>query len=220
MGVSRDLNRARSYFQRACSLGSTDGCVMAGVMTVELGDRARFAQVLDGWEKACEKGSYAGCRAAGATLALDPQGLGTPRDMSRGRAYLAKACALRDLPACGMGAAIVVELKETSSYANAHQQLVQACQLQERESCHYLAHQELEGTFGTKDEASAARHFWQACAASYSASCFALAYMVANGIGVTVDAGKARELVSRSCALGHRPACEARRHPERELSPP
>src|SRR5688572_13007944 len=27
MGVPRDLQRALSYFQRACSLGSTDGCV-------------------------------------------------------------------------------------------------------------------------------------------------------------------------------------------------
>jgi TPR repeat protein len=119
-----------------------------------------------------------------------------------------------------MGAKLVLVLKETSSYAQAHQQLVEACQLDERESCHHLANAELTGTFGTRDESLAARHFWQACGLGLRASCAAIAYLVANGIGVEKDRTKAEDLTFRACALGYEPACESLRHPERNLPPP
>jgi TPR repeat protein len=220
MGAPRDLERASRYFQKACSLGSADGCAMNGIMTVVLGDRARFADVLAIWERACDDGSYLGCAKAGVALALDPQGLGSPRDLPRGRAYLAKACTARYLPACGTAAALVLEQKEAAGYAGARQQLVEACELHEPESCHYLAQAELDGTFGARDERAAGNHFWEACDNDWGPSCSALAYMHAKGMGTPVDVDKAQKLTARACALKYQPACEVMRHPPRELPPP
>lgn len=220
MGVPIDAKRALGYFRRACSLESVEGCVMVGVMTVELGDRARYAEALVIWEKACESGSYAGCHAAGATLALDQQKMGIPRDMSRGRAYLDRACAARYLPSCVLGAALTVELKETSRYATAHSQLAEACKLQQGESCHYLGQSELDETFGPRDELAAAKYFWEGCYNNSGASCFALAWAHAKGIGTSANADKARKLAAMACALGHQPACELRNHPDRDFPPP
>jgi len=220
LGVARDAQRALSYFRRACSFGVIDGCVTAGAITVELGDRAHFADVLATWEDACEKGSEAGCNAGGITLALDPMGLGTPRDMLRGRTYLAKACAARYLPACGLESVIVVHLKETSSYAAAREKLERACRLQERESCHYLAQFELDGTFGPVNERTAGEHFLQACDQGWGAACAALAYMWAKGVGTSVNVDKAKKLTQVACALKYEPACQVLRDPSRELPPP
>lgn len=220
MGVPRDLKRALSYFQRACSLGSTDGCVMSGVITVKRGDRTNSADVLATWEESCGKGSYAGCYAAGATLTFDPHGLGTRRDMPRGRMHLAKACSARYLPACALEAVIVVHLKETSSYAAAREKLEEACTLRERESCHYLAQFELDGTFGPVDERTAGKHFLQACNEGWGAACAALAYMWARGIGTSVNADKAKQLTEVACALKHEPACKVLRDPGEALPPP
>jgi TPR repeat protein len=220
MGVAQDAKAAARYFERACSLGSTDGCVMSALMVVERGDRAHFGDVLTSWEQACENGSYLGCARAGVTLALDPLALGTPRDIPRGRMLLAKACAARFMPACGTGAALVVELKQTSEYAAAHEQLLGACRLHERESCAYLAARELDGTFGTKDEQAARTHFLQSCNDDWGAACWGLAYMWAKGIGAAVNLDNAKRLASRACVLRYQPACDMLRYPERELPPP
>lgn len=208
MGVPRDLERALMYFRRACSLGSVDGCVMTGFVTVKLRKQGEYANVLANWEQACEKGSYAGCGLAGATLSTDPHKMGTPLDVVRGRQYLAKACSARDMTACGMVAALIIEQKETSSYPAARAQLTEACQLHERQSCHYLGQSELDGTFGAVDVVSAGDHFLQACNDGWGASCSALADLHERGIGTPVDLVKARKLNVAACTLGHQPACE------------
>lgn len=220
MGVPRDADKARGYFRRACSLGLVDGCVLEGVVTIELGDFTHSADVLSAWEHACENGSYLGCNAAGIALVTDAVRLGIPRDVARGRAYLAKACAAHLVSACGREAAVIVEQGETSSFPVAHAQLLQACELRERESCHFLAERELDGTFGNKDEAAAGLHFFQACGHHWGPSCAALAYFHARGIRTPVDLETARELTSRACALGFQPSCEALQHPERQLPAP
>jgi TPR repeat protein len=186
-------------------------------MIVDLGDKAHWADVLPLWEQACEKGSFAGCEAAGATLTVDPDGLGTPRDMARGRAYLAKACAAHFLPACSGESTLVVRLKETEKYAAAHAQLLEACNQRDREACHFLGQQELAGTFGPRDELSAGRHFWQSCYDDWGPGCAALAYMQQKGIATPVDPDKAKRLTERACVLEYAPSCEALRHPERDL---
>lgn len=134
--------------------------------------------------------------------------------------YVAKACTARYLPACATSAMIVAELKETSSYGAAREQLLEACKLRERESCHYLAETELDGTFGVKDERAAGRHFLQACSDGWGESCSAVAHMYAKGIGTPVNAEKARAFYAAACEVGYQPACEILKHPDGELPPP
>jgi TPR repeat protein len=218
MGVPRDFRRALSFFQRACTLGALDGCVMAGYMTVQVGEKAKFADVLATWEEACQKGSYSGCAMAGMTLTVDRMHLGTPRDIPRGREYLERACAARDMRACGAAAALTIEFKEASNFEAARAQLVQACRLHERETCHYLAQCEFDGTFGKADAAAAGRYFLQACNDGWGASCSAVAYLITKRTG-TRD-GAAERFLSAACTLGHEPACEALRDPRRPLPLP
>jgi uncharacterized protein len=211
LGVERDLAQAREYFRRACALGAQDGCVLSGVVALELGERQQAAEIVAAWERACESGSFTGCHAAGTTLTMDPQKLGIAKNMPQGRAYLAKACAMRYLPACGLDAYLTLQQQETASYARAHTQLVEACGLRERESCHHLAKMELDGTFGPKNESAAVQHFWQACKLGLGAACGAVAYLIANGRGVRQDLRRAKSLVEEACSrLGYAAACDAR----------
>lgn len=212
IGVARDRSRAREYFHQACVLGVQDGCVLSGVVAVELGERHRATEIVATWERSCENGSILGCHTAGMTLALDPDQLGIPKDMARGRAYLAKACAARYLTSCGAEASLVAQLQETSSYAKAQTQLVEACTLRERESCYQLAKIEFHGSFGTKDVNAAARHFWEACKLGLGRACGALAYQAARGIGGSKAPQKANELLDQACKnLQYAPACEVLR---------
>ncbi len=220
VGVPRDPALSLKYFESACSLGAVDACVMVGVAAVDRDDRAHFEDALARWERACDVGSYWGCYMAGSTLTLDPQRLGMARDLQRGRAYLAKACSARFLPACYVGAAVVIQLEEKGAYGAAHQQLLDACQLREVNSCDYLARMELAGTFGERDEGSAVQHFWRACSDGSGESCFALAYLLTKGIGTPANPNAAAKLLSEACRFEYQPACEAVRHPERQLPAP
>lgn len=210
LAVGRDLRRAREYYRQACDLGSQDDCAMFGRAVFKLGEKARFPELFPIWEQACEKGSVFGCHAAGLAWAVDAAQLGVATDVARGRAFFTKACAARFMVSCGAEARLVAQTKDSASYATAQAELVKACDLQERESCHFLAQTELYGTFGSKNEAAAAGHFWEACRFGLGSGCSALAYLNAVGIGVPKDSDKARKLADVTCKELHdEPACKA-----------
>ncbi|HKO47952.1 MAG TPA: hypothetical protein VJV79_09530 [Polyangiaceae bacterium] len=172
-------------------------------------------------EKACASGNFAGCYAAGGLLTVDPPRQGLPLDIPRGRTYLAKACAAKYLPACGLDAALVGQLRETANYAAARQQLIEGCRLSDPDSCDYLARSELEGTLAPKDEVAAAQHFVNACSLGRAESCMALAYLEYHGIATSRDPEKAGEHVAKICLeLHYEPACEVIRHPKRGIPAP
>lgn len=210
IGVGRDLRRAREYYRRACDLGSQDDCVELGLMVLKLDEKGGYPDVIPMWERACEKGSLAGCHAAGWGWALNAVELRVVTDVARGRKFLSKACGAGYMLSCGVEARLVVQTRETASYPNAQAGLIKACDLHERESCHFLAQTELHGTFGAKDEAAAASHFWEACRFGWGAGCGALAYLNSVGIGVPKDSDKARKLTDLTCKeLHYEPACKA-----------
>jgi TPR repeat protein len=210
LGVRRDVRRAREYYRQACDLGSQDDCAMFGMMTMKLGEKARYPEIVSMWERACEKDSVAGCHAAGLAWAFNADELGVARDVARGRAYLAKACGARFMLSCGVAARLAVQTKDAASYAEARAKLIEACSLRERESCHFLAKTELHGSFGPRADAAAAGHFWEACSLGWGAGCAGLAYLNAEGIGVPKNSDKARRLTEIACKqLHHEQACKA-----------
>jgi TPR repeat protein len=210
LGVGRDRRRAREYHRQACDLGSQDDCAMFGRLTFKLGEKERYPELVAIWERACEKGSVFGCHTAGLAWTVDAAELGVATDVARGRAFFGRACAARYMVSCGVEARLVVQTKDTASYATAQAGLVKACALDERESCHFLAQTELHGTFESKNEAAAAGHFWEACRFGWAAGCGALAYLNAVGVGVPKDSDKARKLAEVSCKeLHYEPACKA-----------
>lgn len=219
LGVPRDPKSAFPYIQRACLLGSEDGCVVESSLRLERGE-VSAADAVARFEKACASGSFGGCYAAGGLLTVDPrEGLGL--DIPRGRAYLAKACAANYLPACGLDAVLVGRLHETANYAAAREQLIKGCGLSDSDSCDYLARSELEGTFAPKDEVAAAQHFWAACSKGRAESCLAVAYLESKGIGTSRDVDKAAQLVVKLCLeLRYEPACAVVRQPKRGIPAP
>lgn len=219
LGVPRDPKSAFPYMQRACSLGSEEGCVLESSLRLDRGEMSATDAVAR-FEKACVKGSFSGCYLAGSYLTADPQE-GLPLDVPRGRAYLAKACAAKYLPACALDAALVAHLHETANYAAARQQLMEGCRLSDADSCHFLARSELEGTLAPKDDAAAGQHFATACSLGRAESCLALAYLEDKGIGTSHDVDKAAQRVAKICQeLHYEPACEVTRHPERGIPAP
>jgi TPR repeat protein len=218
LGVAPDEVASAAYYHRACSLGMLEACVSAGLADVEHQKRNVVDVLADVWGPACEKGSYNACFLAGFVLARDNEKTAI-RDVPRGRAYLEKACAARYLRACYDIAVLVIESRDTSGYAAAHQQLIEGCRLREEESCHYLGLMEMEGTFGERNERQAAEHFWRACYDGSGESCLAVAYLAAKGV-VNRDQDFRKNLVDQGCRFGYQVACEALEHPERELPPP
>jgi TPR repeat protein len=210
IAVGRDLRLAREYYRQACDLASQEDCARFARSVFKLGEKERYPELFPIWEQACEKGSVFGCHAAGLAWTVDAAQLGVATDVARGRAFFAKACAARFMVSCGAEARLVAQAKDTASYAAARAQLIKACDLRERESCHFLGQTELHGSFGSKDEVAAAGHFWEACRFGWSAGCSALAYLNAVGIGVPKDADKARKLAEVTCKeLHYEPACRA-----------
>lgn len=210
LGVVRDLRRARDYFSRACDLGSQDDCVELGLMIIKLGEKARYPDVMPMWERACKEGSLAGCNAAGWGWALSAAELGIDADVGRGRSLLSRACAAGYMVSCGAEARLVAQAKDTGNYETAKASLVKACEMHERDSCHFLGQTELYGTFAPKDEAAAAGRFWEACRFGLGSSCGALAYLNAVGVGVPKDLAKARKLADILCKeMRHEAACKA-----------
>jgi len=218
--VSADAVASMEYYRRACSVGATDGCVRVGIEEVNRRLRHLPAVVADTFEPACEKGSYWGCYAAGIALARDPEGHGSPSDIPRGRAYLERACAARYLPACYEGAALVVQLGETSSYGAVNERLIQGCQLRETQSCHYLGLMALQGTFGARDELGAANYFVRGCRHGLGESCLALAYLYQTRLVRPPEGEPVKKLLWEACRIDYQPACDAMKHPERGLPPP
>lgn len=210
IGVKRDISRARDYFRKACDLGSQDDCARFGVATAQLDEANKYPDLVPSWERACEASSVIGCHAAGLAWTTEAKELGLAENAARGRAFFEKACVARYMPSCGEEARLAIREKDTSSYPAVRAKLVEACDLQERQSCDLLARTELYGSLGVKDEAAAAKHFSQACGVGWSAACRSLAYMNATGLGSQKDLNKARNAVRIACRdLHDQSACEA-----------
>lgn len=160
-----------------------DDCAWSASLTLKLGEKERYPELLVIWERACEKGSVFGCYAASLAWTVKATEPGLETDVARGRALFPKACAARYMAACGAEARLVAQVRDTASYATARAQLVEACKLRDRESCYFLGLVELYGTFGPKQETAAAVRFWEACRVGQVDSCAALAYFNAVGLG-------------------------------------
>ncbi len=201
LGVERDVRKSWDYYRKACDLGAQDGCVSFGILSMKLGEKQRYPELIPMWERACEAGEMSGCHTAGLvwTGDTDAADLGVAKDVARGRAFFAKGCAARYMLSCGQVARWALREKDSANYEKSHALLIEACKLRERESCDRLARAELLGRFGQKDEAAAALHFWEACKVGLAPACGALAYLNDVGIGVPKDAAKARELADFTC---------------------
>lgn len=96
-GTNRDLPRARSLLERACSGGVAEACLgLARFYMVEpqSSGTPKAAQL---YRQACDGGVQEACRTYGVLLLT---GSGVPRDVATGQEFLHRACAAGDQPSC------------------------------------------------------------------------------------------------------------------------
>ena len=89
-GVTQDLGRARTLFEKACDGGAMEGCYNLGFLYEEAAGVAEdLGRARALFEKACNGGSMEGCASLGLFYRI---GLGGAQDYSVARVYYNKAC--------------------------------------------------------------------------------------------------------------------------------
>ena len=67
-GADADPKKARTYFEKACNLGETDGCVEAGLLYEEAAAGIDFPKAVALYQKACFAGNATACADLGLML--------------------------------------------------------------------------------------------------------------------------------------------------------
>lgn len=186
---------AAGLLDRACQLGSAEGCFNLGGLYREAGTgRQSLPRSHAAFERSCELGMAAGCMA-GARVTADPL---------RSAALVERACALKHANGCfdaGMAA------KDPGVRA---QRLDQACGLGHGTGC-FNAGILLYSERGAKpgDNERAAQYFGRACDAHEAAGCLRLGIASLRGVGTRADAQAAKDLFDRACRAGDEDGCAA-----------
>ena len=95
--AAADPNKARSFFEKACTLGEYDGCTEAGVLFEEGAGSVDFKRAAALFGRACDHDDPTACTYLGEILR---EGRGAPRDLPRAKKLLTEACDDVEAPAC------------------------------------------------------------------------------------------------------------------------
>jgi TPR repeat protein len=190
LGVTKDLSRADTLYQRGCEGGDYQACHNLGYAYWQgAGRNADNVLSVAYFRKACD-GEYAGgCTDLGW---MYETGRGVTADRDQAIALYRKACNAGDTPGCG-------ELKrlDPSSGGTASTSTASADAAYTQASKFYDANQYTQ----------AAPLMSQACNGGRATACKSLGWMYANGLGVTTDLSRADTLYQRGCDGGDPQAC-------------
>lgn len=131
-GAPLDRLRATSLYQRACELGSSDGCIgLARMMEVEEGEGI-LARRIELLEKACDAGSQIGCTTLGKTLITE----GSEEQRARGVTLMESACGAYVLEGCtGLGVFYLEGKVLPRDLAKAAALCKKSCERQDKLAC-------------------------------------------------------------------------------------
>ena len=215
-GVEKDLDKARSLYEKACNAESPDptACSNLGYMyKTGSGVEADPAEATELYSRSCELGSLLGCTNYAGRLAA---GDGVDRDVAKAEELLANACNSGFFDACGQWLAVhargcpdgeacgddPVALPEAKAVYEA------SCGDDPVACVAYGA--VLENGFGDveRDQAKALEHFEAACEAGVQLACYKTADYYRAGTSVDQDAQKATQLYESACNEGFASACQ------------
>lgn len=186
---------ATRLLDRACALGSAEGCLGLGGLYREGGTgRQSMPRALGAYERACQLGLASGC-IAGAGVSVEP---------TRAAALIEQACGLEDPLGCfsaGMAA------RDPAVRAA---RLDKACGLGHAMGC-FNAGILLYAERGAKpgDNEKAAKYFGRACDGAEAAGCLRLGIASLRGFGAGPDVQVAKDLFDRACRGGNVDGCAA-----------
>jgi TPR repeat protein len=214
--ILRDRAKAERYRQKACDLGSGEGCLYLSGYVSE-GDHspaaaarseALYQRGVELHVKACGKGEAEGCFGAAVALGRDDGGRATHFYGEASRLW-ARGCESHDERACyRLGFAYAHEKGVPFDAERAIQLLADACRASVLEACTELGR--LYKDKGTAaDAVRAAEAFEKACLGGLEANvpCRESAFLYLDGGPVPVDARRAVRLLDNGCALDDEPCC-------------
>jgi uncharacterized protein len=205
-GVAKDPARARTLFERSCSMDHGGGCSDLGIALLT-GDAAAKdpPKAAQSFERACKLGEANGC----FNLAnLYYEGVGVTADKAKAFSLYEQACNAGKAAGCiNLGAAYDDGEGVTVDKAKAFSLFKRACEGDEAIGCNNLAFMFGQGSGTTADQAQAARYYDRGCTLGNAKACEYLGSRYLEGKGVEKNADKARELLKKSCAAGNQAAC-------------
>ncbi len=186
-----DLDAAVSFYSRACDLGESNGCLLAGGLLIQRNETRQ--QGLELLESVCESGDPTGCYGAGLVLNGD---LGGPSSPSDALAFFARACDAGLAAGCGKLGLLYLEGAGVEQDQNRGVSLIEgACQRGDGASCFQLARRASEA--GQQNEAVS--YYRNACLAGEGLGCTHLGFAYAEGEGVEMSPSSARDYFGQGC---------------------
>jgi hypothetical protein len=217
-GLEKDLERARSLYQKACNAENPDptACSNLGYMyKMGNGVEKDAVKATELYVKSCEMGSLLGCTNVAGRLAA---GDGTERDVVKAQELLDNACNSGFFEACGQWLAVhargcpdgeacgddAVDLPEQEA-------VYEASCVEGDDPVACIAYGAvLENGYGEveQDKAAALERFEKACEAGVQLACYKTADYYRAGITVDQDPKKATRLYEKACDEGLASACQ------------
>ncbi len=170
VGVTIDLPRGATLFQKACSLNDPRGCMLWGyALNSGRGVAVNVSQALSANERACTGADGFGCNNLGL---MYQSGSGVTRDERRAFELYSKACTLRTGIGCrnaGILHADAVTLPHDRSLAVT--EFDKGCELGDLDSCNKQAWHVEQGLGTQRNVEKARRLYAKACDGGYQLAC-------------------------------------------------
>jgi TPR repeat protein len=209
---NQDRPKAEAYRQKACDLGSGEGCLyMSGYVHERGADAAAQSETLyrRGLElhvQACERGDASACYGAGGAISRDDEGRAGHYYREAVQLWR-KQCDVGDSYACyRLGIAYASEKGVSFDAERTRQLLGGACDKDVVEACAELGRVFKEMT---SEPGRAAPAFEKACLAGVEKQlpCRAAGFAYVDGDGVPADKPRAARLLDVGCTLGDEWCC-------------
>ena len=196
-GAPKNLETARSLYERACEGGDPTGCANLGALHErDFRDDSAAAHY---YRLGCDRGSPAACTGLAGLL---ESGRGLKADQARARVLLDDACGRGHAAACGRLGALLAAAAPPDP--RARELLERGCAADDPASCAELGALHAEGRGGPKDEPRAIQLWLGLCDRGEAVGCARLG----RHYQAKKEPDEAKRYLQRACAAGDRAACE------------
>ena len=190
--VNKDLQAAKTFADRGCSLGDAKACRLFGELTEEAGPPATaWPLAVKAYRRACDGHDVEGCGDLGRMIAY---GRGTPAEPAEAFPFLRSACGPDDEPSCAVLASVM--LRTTPADPEALKVARASCDRGYGDSC-------LLAADAAPSEADS--FLRRACDLQEVSGCLAVAWKLADAN----DFAAARPMFMKGCATGDDDACDS-----------
>lgn len=196
-----------AYFQKACSLGYTNSCHVAGqVLAQGIGIPMDPAKAELSLIDSCALDQALSCRLLGDIYV---EGLIGEPDLETARAFFEKGCQLENAISCAsVGYVLIKAAVSPEEYQEAARISEQGCENNVAFACSNLAVMHDEGYLPNPDEAKTRRLFHKACQLRDDRGCLGVSLYMLEGWGGPKAIRDGRRSLNKACRLNNQRACD------------